>query len=150
MLHPFLVTFATILFVVICIFMVLTILLQAGRGGGLGTALGGGASQSVFGGGGGADLLAKVTQASAAGFMIIAMYLAYASAHADSSRLKSEDGDDGTIAQAEETPEGDPDWEKLRGNQTLPTPEEAKKMRDAASSAAVSLPDDAPDESPAP
>ncbi len=150
MLHPFLVSFATIFFVIICIFMVLTILLQAGRGGGLGTALGGGASQSVFGGGGGADLLAKITQASAAAFMIVAMYLAYASAHTNSSRLAGESEEE-EVAQAQETESGDLNWETIGPRpMQLPTADEAKQMRDAASAAAVSLPEDAPAESPAP
>ena len=82
--------FVEIVYVFICVVLILVVLLQAGRGGGLGTALGGGASQSVFGGGGGADFLAKLTQGLAVGFMICAVYLAYASAHTGSDRLKSE------------------------------------------------------------
>jgi preprotein translocase subunit SecG len=82
--------FVEIVYVFITVVMILVVLLQAGRGGGLGTALGGGASQGVFGGGGGADFLAKLTQGLAAGFMICAVYLAYASAHTGSSRLQAE------------------------------------------------------------
>lgn len=80
--------FVEIVYVLITIILILVVLLQAGRGGGMGTALGGGASQSVFGGGGGADFLAKLTQGLAAGFMICAVYLAYASAHSGSDRLQ--------------------------------------------------------------
>ena len=54
----------------------------------VGSALGGGASQSVFGGGGGADFLAKLTQGLAATFMLCAVFLAYASAHTGSDRLE--------------------------------------------------------------
>ncbi len=82
-------TFITIIYVIVALFMVLTILLQAGKGGGLGSALGGGASQSVFGGGGGADFMSKLTQGFAATFMITAMYLAYDSAHSGSDLLKN-------------------------------------------------------------
>ena len=55
-------TFVTIVFVVVALVMVLSILLQSGKGGGLGSALGGGASQTVFGGSGGADFISKLTQ----------------------------------------------------------------------------------------
>ncbi len=81
-------TFVTVIFIIASIFMVLVILLQAGRGGGLGTALGGGASQTVFGGAGGADLMARLTQGFAATFMLCAMFLAYSAAHSGSSYLK--------------------------------------------------------------
>ena len=74
------VTIVTVFYVLVCLFMILVILLQAGRGG-MGTALGGGASQSVFGGGGSSDVLAKVTQFCAASFMVFAMFLAYAGSH---------------------------------------------------------------------
>src|SRR5512145_500500 len=82
------VTIVSVIYILVCLFMVLVILLQAGRGG-MGTALGGGASQSVFGGGGSSDVLAKITQACAGGFMIFAMFLAYASAHSGSTNLKA-------------------------------------------------------------
>jgi preprotein translocase subunit SecG len=85
-----LVQIVQVLYVLITVVLILVVLLQAGRGGGLGTALGGGASQSVFGGSGGADFLAKLTQGLAVGFMICAVYLAYASAHSGSSRLQEE------------------------------------------------------------
>ncbi len=90
-----LVTTITIVFVIISFLMVLLILLQSGKGG-MGAALGGGASQSVFGGGGSADVLAKGTQYLAASFMICAIFLAYAGAHSGSSRLQnlSEDIED--------------------------------------------------------
>ncbi len=81
--------FVEIVYVLVTVILILVVLLQAGRGGGLGTALGGGASQSVFGGSGGADFLAKLTQGLAAAFMICAVYLAYESAHHGSDRLKA-------------------------------------------------------------
>lgn len=82
--------FIEIIYVFAVVVLILVVLLQAGRGGGMGTALGGGASQGVFGGGGGADFLAKLTQALATTFMVCAVYLAYASAHSGSDRLKDE------------------------------------------------------------
>lgn len=103
------VTIITVLYVVVCLFMILVILLQAGRGG-MGTALGGGASQSVFGGGGSSDVLAKVTQYCAMSFMVFAMFLAYAGSHSGSARLqeKSEENEVQEIDQS-----GEINWEAI-------------------------------------
>lgn len=112
--------FVEIVYVFITVVMILVVLLQAGRGGGLGTALGGGASQGVFGGGGGADFLAKLTQGLAAGFMICAVYLAYASAHTGSSRLQAESDE----TQLELVDEDEAvDYERIGEGTPLPLPE---------------------------
>jgi preprotein translocase subunit SecG len=112
--------FVEIVYVFITVVLILVVLLQAGRGGGLGTALGGGASQGVFGGGGGADFLAKLTQGLAAGFMICAVYLAYASAHTGSSRLQAESDDtQQELFDADEKV----DYERVGEGTPLPLPE---------------------------
>ena len=138
-------TFITIIYVIVAFVMVLSILLQSGKGGGLGSALGGGASQSVFGGGGGADFMSKLTQGFAFTFMISAMYLAYASAHAGSKYLEGEDqGAVGMIAEDEEI-----NPERLGPRpQRLPSAEEGKAMQ-AAASAMVPAQSEAPVEPPA-
>jgi preprotein translocase subunit SecG len=107
-----LVTIVTVFYVVVCLFMVLVILLQAGRGG-MGTALGGGASQSVFGGGGSSDVLAKVTQWCAMSFMVFAMFLAYAGSHSGSSRLQEKSQEQ--EAQLEDA-DGEVNWEAIGPN----------------------------------
>ena len=85
-------TIVTYIYVPIAVIMVLIILLQAGKGG-MGTALGGGASQSVFGGGGASGFMESLTKGFAAAFMLCVVFLAYASAHSGSSRLR-EGGED--------------------------------------------------------
>ncbi|TPV95603.1 MAG: preprotein translocase subunit SecG [Myxococcales bacterium FL481] len=110
----------TIIYVLVCIFMVLVILLQAGRGGGMGTALGGGASQSVFGGGGGADFMAKLTQGCAAAFVLCAMYLAYESAHSGSEFLKGKSQELAAEKNLADD-EGEINYERL-GRNPLPLP----------------------------
>lgn len=133
-------TFVTIIFVIVSLVMVLAILLQAGKGGGMGTALGGTASGGVFGGGGQADFMAKLTQGFAAAFMICAMYLAYASAHSGSDFLEEEDK--GGKAMFEDDQEINP--ELVGPNpQRLPTAEQAQQMQAAAS---VSVPAQTPTE----
>ncbi len=123
-------TFVTIVFVFVSLVMVLAILLQAGKGGGMGTALGGTASQGVFGGGGQADFMARVTQGFAATFMISAMYLAYASAHAGSEFLEGEDQGGATLLQEDQ--DFDPEMVGYHPL-SLPTEEEAQRMQLAAS-----------------
>jgi preprotein translocase subunit SecG len=138
------VTFVTIIFVIVSLVMVLAILLQAGKGGGMGTALGGAASQGVFGGGGQADFMAKLTQGFAATFMISAMYLAYASAHAGSDFLAQEDQGGSTLF--EDDQEFDP--ERVGHNPlVLPSEDEAKQMQAAAK---VSVPAQTPADVEAP
>ena len=112
--------FIEIVYVFITIVLILVVLLQAGKGGGLGTALGGGASQGVFGGGGGADFLAKLTQGLATGFMVCAVYLAYASAHTGSSRL-AEASDESTMEVFDE--DEAVDYERIGEGTPLPLPD---------------------------
>ncbi len=71
------ITLVTIVHVVVCIFLILVILLQAGKGGGMGAAFGGGGAQTVFGGRGATTFLGKVTAGAAAIFMLTSLTLAY-------------------------------------------------------------------------
>ena len=141
------VNFVTIIFVIVSIFMVLVILMQAGKGGGLGSALGGGASQTVFGGGGGADIMAKITQAFAFTFMIAAVYLAYASSHTASSFLEDQ-SQEWEVQKRLATEDGEVNYEAVgpRGNQVLklPTADEAAAQRaEAGAPQTMSTMDDA-------
>jgi preprotein translocase subunit SecG len=70
------ITFITIVHVVVCLFLILVILLQAGKGGGLGLGAGGGGSQTVFGARGSQSFLGRVTSISAGIFMLTSVYLA--------------------------------------------------------------------------
>jgi preprotein translocase subunit SecG len=71
-------TLVTILHVMVCIFLMLTVLLQAGKGGGMGAAFGGGSSMgTVFGGSGAGNFLRRLTVAAAIIFMITSMTLAW-------------------------------------------------------------------------
>ncbi len=69
------VTLVTVLHVIICLFLVLVILLQAGKGAGMGIL--GGASQTMFGGRGATTFLGKMTGSMAFMFMVTSMFLAY-------------------------------------------------------------------------
>ncbi len=66
----------------ICLFLVLVILLQQSKGGGLSGSLGSGATQ-VFGGRGSANFMTRLTSALAILFMAGSMALAYLSSAGD-------------------------------------------------------------------
>ncbi|MBT3182667.1 MAG: preprotein translocase subunit SecG [Deltaproteobacteria bacterium] len=61
---------------VLCSFLILVILLQAGKGADIGAVFGG-ASQTVFGGRGPATFLNKITAFVAAGFIVTSVWLAH-------------------------------------------------------------------------
>jgi preprotein translocase subunit SecG len=77
-------TFLSVLYVLVCLFLILVVLLQPGRGG-IGGAFGGGSSQTVFGGSGAGNFLTRLTSISAALFMILSATLAYLSSSSDKS-----------------------------------------------------------------
>ena len=67
----------TIIYVVVCISLIATVLLQSGRSAGLSGAITGGA-QSLFGKKKGLDdLLGRITTGLAVGFMILAIILTF-------------------------------------------------------------------------
>ena len=63
------------LYVIVCGLLIITILLQQGKGGDIANAFGGGSSQAVFGARSGATLLTRATSVLAALFVIGAMVL---------------------------------------------------------------------------
>jgi preprotein translocase subunit SecG len=76
------ITLLDILHISVCLFLMLVVLLQQGKGGGMG-ALGGGASQQVFGGRGAGNLLTRATAICAGIFMLTSVSLAYFSSSGD-------------------------------------------------------------------
>ena len=75
------ITFLYVLYVMVCLFLILVVLLQAGRGG-MGAAFGG-SSQTVFGGSGAGNFLTRLTVISAALFMMLSATLTYVSTEAE-------------------------------------------------------------------
>jgi preprotein translocase subunit SecG len=65
-------TLITIIHVLVCVFLILVVLLQSGRSGGMGAALGG-ASGQVFGGRGAGNFLAKMTTGAAVTFFLTSL-----------------------------------------------------------------------------
>ena len=70
-------TFIIILHVVVAIALILTVLLQTGKGASMGAAFGGGSSSTVFGSRGPASFMSKLTAAAAIIFMITSLSLSF-------------------------------------------------------------------------
>ena len=76
-------TLITIIHVFAAAVLILSILLQSGKGGGMGSAFGG-ASQTFFGGHGAGGFLAKLTTTVAVSFMLTSLWLSILSGSPDS------------------------------------------------------------------
>ncbi|MBX7147791.1 preprotein translocase subunit SecG [bacterium] len=60
---------------ILCIFLIITILLQAGKGADIGAAFGAGSSQTLFGARGAATFLSKMTAIAAILFLVTSLTL---------------------------------------------------------------------------
>ena len=76
-------TFVNIIHVFVCLVLMFVVLLQQGKGGGMGSAFGG-ASAQVFGGSGAGNILTRATAICAGIFMLTSVTLAYLSSAKDS------------------------------------------------------------------
>jgi preprotein translocase subunit SecG len=76
-------TLLDIVHIFVCAFLMLVVLLQQGKGGGMGAAFGGGATQQVFGGRGAGNILTRATAVCAGIFMLTSVSLAYVSSSGD-------------------------------------------------------------------
>ena len=137
-------TILTIIHVAVCVFLVVIVLLQQGKGADLGAAFGG-SSQTVFGSDGPLPLLNKVTTFSAVIFMLTSITLAYYSANATRGSV------------IETAPVAPPPVEKKVETAPTPVPLErasssADKAAPAAEKAPATFPGEqaAPDSAPAP
>lgn len=77
----------TVIHALACLFLMLVVLVQPGKSGGLGALTGGGAQQ-VFGGRGAGTILTKITWVTATIFFVTSVTLAYLSTSSDESLAK--------------------------------------------------------------
>jgi len=75
-------TFVNIVHIFVCLVLMGVVLLQQGKGGGMGSAFGG-ASAQVFGGSGAGNILTRMTAICAGIFMLTSVTLAYMSSSGD-------------------------------------------------------------------
>ena len=77
----------TVMHVIACLFLILVILIQPGKSGGMGI-FGSAGAQQVFGGRGAGNFLTKTTWATATVFFVTSITLAYLSSSSDEALLK--------------------------------------------------------------
>jgi preprotein translocase subunit SecG len=75
-----------VIHVAACLFLIVVVLLQTGKGADMGAVFGGG-SQTLFGSTGAGNLLTKLTTATAIAFMITSLILSYGQNRTPSSTL---------------------------------------------------------------
>ena len=95
----------------VALFMTLVVLVQSGNAGGVGAAFGGGNSSGVFGASGAQSLLAKLTYAAAAVFMVTSLTLTKMQSHGGDIGLKEKlkhAGEQTTTPPIGETPTATP------------------------------------------
>ncbi len=80
-------TILVIIHIIVCLALVFIVLLQHGKGAGIGAAFGG-SSQTVFGSTGAAPFLAKLTAAAAIIFMFTSLGLTFLGQKKDTSIMK--------------------------------------------------------------
>jgi preprotein translocase subunit SecG len=80
-------TVITVLHVAGALMLIIVILLQSGKGAAMGSGLGGGGSQTMFGSSGAGNFLTKLTTGVAILFMITSLTLAIFSSKKDSSSV---------------------------------------------------------------
>ena len=71
------IVFLTVINVILTVVIIVMVLLQQGKGSDLGSAFGGGSSNSMFGALGPSDFLGKLTYAVVATWLILSLLLAY-------------------------------------------------------------------------
>jgi preprotein translocase subunit SecG len=76
-------TLLSIVHIIACLFLILVVLLQTGKGGDI-SAVFGGSSQTLFGGSGAGNFLTKATTAIAILFMVTSLTLSYGTARQQS------------------------------------------------------------------
>jgi preprotein translocase subunit SecG len=105
-------------YVIVCGLLVITILLQQGKGGDIASAFGGGSSQAVFGARSGATLLTRVTWVLSALFIVGSLALTVIGTRGPSSVVGGIDGPAPAPAAAPATPPAQPAATPAPGNTT--------------------------------
>ena len=102
-------TFINIVHIFVCLVLMFVVLLQQGKGGGMGAAFGGATTQ-VFGGRGAGNILTRATAICAGIFMLTSVSLAYLSSSGDralKARVVQESGkkkEQGTKREKQDSP----------------------------------------------
>ena len=116
-----------VLYIFICFFLILVVLVQQGKGADIAGAFGGGGTQTAFGARGATTLLHKLTTGAFIGFILIAMTLTILQARPNSNsvmqKFAGKPGADKTVPAAAQPVPAAP----AQAAPVVPVPEPAKK-----------------------
>ncbi|HEY8279925.1 MAG TPA: preprotein translocase subunit SecG [Bdellovibrionota bacterium] len=103
-------TFLLVLHCLIAVVLVICVLVQSGKGGGLGAGFGGGGANTLFGSSGGSNFFTKLTMCLAAGFMVTSLGLTMYKSRALKTSIFDQSGPAATAPApaAPETPSAPP------------------------------------------
>ena len=127
-------TIIIILHIIVCMILILAVMLQSGKAADLAGAFGGGGSQTAFGARGSANLLSKITTASAIIFMLTSLGLWVVSGRNASSVVGGEKAPAATTA-----PAAKPDDKSAAAGQTA-TPAAQPEQKPATQAPASPAP----------
>ncbi len=129
-----------------CIFLIVVVLLQTGKGADMGAVFGGGSSETVFGSSGAGNFLTKLTTGIAILFMLTSLVMTYGLARQTSQSL-FDDVPAPAIPQegTDETPSADP-----AGGQVSDAQPAAPPLTETDAGAETERGEEAPSESAAP
>ncbi|UCF66288.1 MAG: preprotein translocase subunit SecG [Acidobacteriota bacterium] len=113
-----------VIHVIVCVFLILVVLLQTGKGGDIAAAFGGSGSQAVFGPRGASNVLSKATTWSAVIFMVTSLALVFLSQGGRQSVLDAAPQAGGPAVEEPATPGAETDAAPS-GAQPGPSPEPA-------------------------
>ena len=118
-----------VIYVFICFFLILVVLLQQGKGADIAGAFGGGGTQTAFGARGATTLLHKLTTGAFIGFILIAMTLVVMQARPKSNSVMKGYADKGAAktAPAQPAPAQQAPAQQAPAAPAAPAPEPAKK-----------------------
>jgi preprotein translocase subunit SecG len=83
--------FLTVVHVIVCVFLIIVVLLQRGKGAEIGAVFGGGGGSTLFGSRGAGNFLTRLTTGAALVFMVTSLSLAYFADTGTRSTLFEED-----------------------------------------------------------
>ncbi len=143
-------TAAIAIHILVSLILIITVLLQVGKGATIGQTFGGGAaSQTVFGTSGGATFLGKVTTVCAAVFMITSLFLTYYSSRQSETSIMGDLPEVSAPAEATAEPAA-PVAPAVPAMEGTPDPEAAGGASDGGGATSMSAPKEAPAKAPAP
>ena len=132
----------TFLHIVVCLLLIIVVLIQPGKSGGISAALGGAGAAQVFGGRGAGNFMSKATWGSAGIFFATSMTLAYVSSSVDDS-LEGRDSGQMNAAPAVVAPVDEAPVDKETAEKPE-TAEEAAAEKDVSQSDDTNAPTDTP------